>query len=129
MQRAPWNAWIPEIEAFKGKVYSGRWGTTMDAIRQLVPLLEVVRNLWDVNQFRSKAGGADADDGREGEAARQLSLEVVQQALSSDLFQAYSHAMLSIADAILHIQHWCEVCPCKHHSSTKMRNTCPMKTR
>ncbi|CAE7288205.1 unnamed protein product, partial [Symbiodinium sp. KB8] len=129
MQRAPRNAWIPEIEAFKGKVYSGRWGTTMDATRQLVPLLEVVRNLWDVNQFRSKAGGADADDGREGEAARQLSLEVVQQALSSDLFQAYSHAMLSIADAILHIQHWCEGCPCKHHSSTKMRNTCPMKTR
>ena len=129
MQRAPWNAWIPEIQAFKGKVYSGRWGTTMDAVRQLVPLLEVVRKLWDVNQFRSKAGGADAEDGREGEASRQLSLEIVQQALSSDLFQAYSHAMLSISDAVLHIQHWSEGCPCEHHSSQQMKATCPMKTR
>ena len=129
MQRAPWSAWVPEFEAFRGRVYTGRWGTTMDAISQLVPVLDVLRQVWDIDKFRSKAGSSNAQEGRDGEAARQLSLDVVQSALSSDLFVAYSHAMLSIASAILRMQHWTEACPCKSHSCEKVKQSCPLKTR
>ena len=128
MQRPPWSAWVPQVEEFDGKVYQGRWGTTMDAITQLVPLLHVVRQVWDAEKFSRKAGGT-ADDAGDTEASRQLSLEVVQQALSSDLFVAYSHAMLSIANAVLHLQNWAESCPCKRHSSDELKQTCPLKTR
>ena len=131
MQRPPWAACVGQLEQFDAAVYAGRWGTSMDAVIQLVPVLELVRQVWNLDRYQSKSGSGSnqTEDAGEGEASRQLSLEIVNAALTSDLFVAYSHAMRSIAETILHIQRWSESCPCKAHSSDKAKQTCPLKTR
>ena len=123
----PWTARQPEFEAFHSVVYSGRWGTTMSALQNLVPLLDVLRKVWNIEKFgRVVASGQDAQG---GEASRVMSVEVIEQALTSNLFYAYARTMAGVAEALEHMQRRCESCPCPHHPTDSAKATCPLRTR
>ena len=47
-----------------------------------------------------------------GGSSKTLSVGVVDEALTQPFFAAYCLTMQSVADALLHINHWAEACPC-----------------
>ena len=53
----PWSARKPEFEAFHSVVYSGRWGTTMAALQNLLPLLDILRKVWNIDKFGRAVAG------------------------------------------------------------------------
>ena len=103
----------------------------MTALQELLPLLDVLRRVWSVERF-GRAVARDSDEAREvrqGEVGRVMSVEVIQEALTSNLFAAYARAMAGVADVLQHLQRWCESCPCPAHANPEEKSKCPLKSR
>ena len=125
----PWSAFQDQFKSFNSNVYGGRWNTVMIALTDLFPLLHVLRRAWSSAKFGMKQEdfAEEAEDTGAG-SSRVLSLKRVDEALTSHMFAAYAHAMLKLADCMLHLSHWAESCPCQQHHSQAEADSCPLKS-
>ncbi|CAE6948873.1 unnamed protein product [Symbiodinium microadriaticum] len=123
----PWSAFQARFESFNAQVYGGRWNTAMEAVEDLLPLIQILRRAWSASKFGVKGPDRDGEEPG-GDKSRVLSLHVVDEALRSSMFPAYLHAMHRVAECLSHISHWAESCPCASHSSDKTAQTCPLRS-
>ena len=139
----PWSALVGKISSFKSHVYSARWNTVLAAIREVCPILDILRRAWSLNKFKIKGSNTDppsekAEGGKtSSSSSRTLSPEAIDAVLGSDLFEAYGHTLLLVSSTLEHISYWGESCPCDklcsdeeaHHDHKPTRLTCPLASR
>ena len=135
----PWSSMRSKLEGFTGHVYKQRWGSTLQSIQQITPLLPILVGAWDLERFGVRDSGRAEESQARGHAV--LSVQIVDQALTGGLFQGYALGMLAIADLLQHISAWCEACPCFSKSDVAAfdsqdlevlqlhKKQCPLRTR
>lgn len=100
-----------EVEGFRAHVYEGRWGTIWKAIGDLLTIMEILRFAWSKDVFlhghahvQHRAGGDDAE--------HSLHIEVVDEAIRSDIFWAYCVMLDTLGESFELMARWGESCPC-----------------
>lgn len=136
----PQRAYIGDIQAFNAQVYEARWGQTLHAISELVPLKAVLRSAWNLRRFTfGNVDGVDRDRGDD----QSVRLSLADQAIRSDQFWAYLDMIDLVGHVINEAALWAESCPCHPRSPdfrTRFRRVhafrdstgqcaCPMRTR
>jgi hypothetical protein len=104
--RHPYSVYRSDYLNYSGrKVFSGRWGTVLEACKKILPLERSLRAAWSLGLYR---GGRGHD--RDGEGA--VNLELVNEAISNPYFWAYLRMADRLGEALSEISGWSETCPC-----------------
>ena len=103
---------------FTGAVFEGRWGSVMNAIAQLLPLEESLRNAWSLQKY-TMGGHREADD------EHSCKLDVADTVIRSELFWSYCKMMDLIGETFLKIMEWAEGCKCHHQPNTQLQGYAP----
>ena len=104
----PQKQYSAEIRSFHCAVYSGRWGTAMAAIHLLLPLERVLRFAWSLNRY---CAGGDLQEPEAGDV-RGVKVQLADEAISSDVWWAYTVMLDGVSEALLEVATWAEGCPC-----------------
>ena len=94
---------------FSASVYEGRWGSLLHAISRILPLKASLRMFWSLANYQGGAGGDQAQP-RPGQHS--IRLDLVDQAIGSDMFWAYAEALDYLGETLTSLVHWAESCPC-----------------
>ena len=103
----PQSAYVHDIEQYCHSVHDGRWGTVFAAVAGLVPLEAPLRYAWSSERYRLRSRLDKTDEGPET-----AQVQLVDSALSSNFFGAYTHMLDSIGESMLSLVIWCEACSC-----------------
>ena len=112
----PQKQYSDEIRRFHCAVYTGRWGTAMAAIHLLLPLERVLRFAWNLNRYCS---GGDLQEPEAGDV-RGVKVQLADEAISSDMWWAYTVMLDGVSEALLEVANWAEGCPC-HSKRPELR--------
>ena len=97
------------FHSFKADVYEGRWGSIVQAVGQLLPLMRALRNGWSLRRF---GHGKAAGEMHEANTDKKVKLEIVDEAIRSDLFWGYLIMVDTFLELFEKLVAWAEGCPC-----------------
>ncbi len=81
--RPPYNVYRADYRAYCGrKIFSGRWGTVLDACKSILPLEASLRAAWSLDQYRYGLPGGGHDRAGEGSP----NLDTANKAITSPFF-------------------------------------------
>ena len=104
----PSRSWRHLYDSFSSGVYTGRWGSLLDALGAILPLEMSLRFAWNLAKFQfGHAGEAPAPDDEKG-----TDLNIADAAIRGALFWAYSNSMDVIAETLELLCGWAEGCLC-----------------
>jgi hypothetical protein len=107
----PLRCFYESIAKFNHSVYTGRWGSVLGAVVDLLPLHQAFTLGWHLPTYLDGAGVQEGErDGDQNQS--QAKVNVVDEAIKSPLFWAYMVMLDLVADALLELCSWAEGCAC-----------------
>lgn len=134
----PARAFATQVREFNCLVFSGRWGSILVAVQELLPLHNVLRAAWSRHTY-GHVGNRDEDGGWGGAAK----VDIVDKAIHSPKWWAYTQMVAHISSALLKAAGWAEGCACHQEEFDALgrrrwrdvfrrradEDSCPMKSR
>ena len=120
-------------------MHLGRWGSIAHCVTRLRGLVEqALRKAWHADLFGFRAIRDRGRDGHESidpaaggedpEAPKRLdakSLEVLNDAITSQWFWSYAGMLAIVAETLTDLMAWSESCPCHHKATSSVRQLLP----
>ncbi len=98
------------VESFQSSVYEGRWNSVLAAVGELIEMMQVLIDAWDVELYTFKSRGRADETGDPAKSG--IKVEIVNQAIASNRFWSACFVVDFLGEAIIKIGLWSEVCPC-----------------
>ena len=106
--RPPQSTYRWLYSSFFAGVFTGRWGSVMEAVGSILPLEASLKFVWSLQRYQFGSPG----EAPPPEDDKSTDLNIVDEAIRSCLFWAYTHSLDVIAETLELISVWAEACPC-----------------
>ncbi len=132
------------FDGFNAHVQSGRWGSVLHAVGELLQVEAPLRAFWSLAAYTAGGGVRGGDEERE-DAAWQARVDVVNEGISSQLFWTYALMIDTAGEVLEMFSAISESCPChrgvlrlrgpsRHQRQRRLmeetgRTVCPMASR
>ena len=93
------EAWVGHrvcIERFVARAYSPRWGTVWRACRQLLPLQQLLQQVWNIEKYLLRSGEINPNR-VDAAASKDGYVHLVDEAIRSNLFWSYLRMIVHLS--------------------------------